>query len=166
MARRNFGALVPLAVEVGLDEAEVRAAIDRLFQFTMPLIVVCKGLEVPPYLVTTAGVRDGFDQGHAGAGIAVHRDVELQGAPAVKRRAGRLGWRIGRRIIGLERVIDLRFSEEPIYGEAELGDMLETTYGVAADRLTTKGFGATKPVAPNDTVEGRQNNRRVELVKG
>ena len=40
------------------------------------------------------------------------------------------------------------------------------TYGVAADRLTTKGFGATKPVAPNTTIEGRQNNRRVELVKG
>lgn len=39
-------------------------------------------------------------------------------------------------------------------------------YGVAGDRLTTKGFGATKPVAPNDTPEGRQNNRRVELVKG
>jgi OOP family OmpA-OmpF porin len=43
---------------------------------------------------------------------------------------------------------------------------LVETYGVAADRLTTKGFGATKPVAPNTTVEGRQNNRRVELVKG
>jgi HPr kinase/phosphorylase len=32
----------------------VRAAIDRLFQFQMPLIVVCKGLEVPPYLVRRA----------------------------------------------------------------------------------------------------------------
>jgi OOP family OmpA-OmpF porin len=39
-------------------------------------------------------------------------------------------------------------------------------YGVAGERLTTKGLGATKPVAPNDTPEGRQNNRRVELVKG
>jgi HPr kinase/phosphorylase len=32
----------------------VRAAIDRLFQFSMPLIVVCKGLEVPPYLIQRA----------------------------------------------------------------------------------------------------------------
>ena len=32
----------------------VREAIDRLFQFSMPLIVVCKGLEVPPYLVQRA----------------------------------------------------------------------------------------------------------------
>jgi len=32
----------------------VRQAIDRLFQFDMPLIVVCKGLEVPPYLIQRA----------------------------------------------------------------------------------------------------------------
>jgi len=37
--------------------------------------------------------------------------------------------------------------------------------GVSADRLTTKGLGATKPAAPNTTAEGRQQNRRVELVK-
>lgn len=32
-------------------------------------------------------------------------------------------------------------------------------------RLETKGFGETKPAAKNETPEGRQNNRRVELVK-
>ena len=37
--------------------------------------------------------------------------------------------------------------------------------GVGADRLATKGLGATKPAAPNTTAEGRQQNRRVELVK-
>ena len=30
------------------------AAIDRLFQFSMPLIVVCKGLDVPPHLIQRA----------------------------------------------------------------------------------------------------------------
>jgi HPr kinase/phosphorylase len=34
-----------------LSETQTRAAMDRLFQFTMPLIVVCKGIEVPPYLI-------------------------------------------------------------------------------------------------------------------
>jgi len=38
-------------------------------------------------------------------------------------------------------------------------------YGVAAARLTTKGFGATKPKASNDTLAGRARNRRVELVR-
>ncbi|MDE3053834.1 MAG: OmpA family protein [Gemmatimonadota bacterium] len=32
-------------------------------------------------------------------------------------------------------------------------------------RLTSKGYGDTKPAASNDTPEGRQQNRRVELVK-
>ena len=37
-----------------LSDREIRAAVDRLFQFTMPLIVVCKGLDVPPYLMQRA----------------------------------------------------------------------------------------------------------------
>jgi outer membrane protein OmpA-like peptidoglycan-associated protein len=38
-------------------------------------------------------------------------------------------------------------------------------YAIAPDRLTTAGFGASQPKAPNDTLEGRALNRRVELVK-
>jgi OOP family OmpA-OmpF porin len=36
--------------------------------------------------------------------------------------------------------------------------------GVAADRLTARGYGETRPVADNATEEGRLKNRRVELV--
>jgi len=35
---------------------------------------------------------------------------------------------------------------------------------VAANAVSAFGFGKTRPVATNDTAEGRQQNRRVELV--
>jgi outer membrane protein OmpA-like peptidoglycan-associated protein len=36
--------------------------------------------------------------------------------------------------------------------------------GVSGSSVTARGFGKTQPVASNDTPEGRQRNRRVELV--
>ncbi|MGC2234036.1 MAG: OmpA family protein, partial [Candidatus Acidiferrum sp.] len=36
--------------------------------------------------------------------------------------------------------------------------------GVPASTIAARGFGKTQPVATNDTPEGRQRNRRVELV--
>ncbi len=38
-------------------------------------------------------------------------------------------------------------------------------HGIAAARLTSKGYAATKPVADNKTPEGRAKNRRVEVAK-
>jgi outer membrane protein OmpA-like peptidoglycan-associated protein len=39
------------------------------------------------------------------------------------------------------------------------------TKGITADRLSARGYGLTKPVADNDSDEGRAKNRRVELQK-
>jgi outer membrane protein OmpA-like peptidoglycan-associated protein len=38
-------------------------------------------------------------------------------------------------------------------------------FAIAPARLTSAGFGATRPVETNDTIAGRAHNRRVELVR-
>jgi len=47
---------------------------------------------------------------------------------------------------------------------ASVRDYLVSQGGVAADRLTSRGYGETRPKASNDTAEGRQDNRRVSAV--
>jgi OmpA-OmpF porin, OOP family len=36
--------------------------------------------------------------------------------------------------------------------------------GIDGSRLTAEGFGQTKPIGSNDTVQGRAENRRVEFI--
>ncbi len=42
---------------------------------------------------------------------------------------------------------------------------LVSSYGIDGGRLEAQGFGANKPSSSNDTPEGRQQNRRVEMVR-
>jgi outer membrane protein OmpA-like peptidoglycan-associated protein len=48
---------------------------------------------------------------------------------------------------------------------AAVKDALVSRYGIAPGRLSTKGFGASRPVESNTTLEGRARNRRVELQR-
>jgi outer membrane protein OmpA-like peptidoglycan-associated protein len=48
---------------------------------------------------------------------------------------------------------------------AAVVNALVTTYGIDRARLQAKGYGDSKPVAPNDTEQNRARNRRVELRK-
>lgn len=48
---------------------------------------------------------------------------------------------------------------------AAVKQYLVDQYHIDASRLNSVGFGASHPAAPNTTPEGRQTNRRVELVK-
>jgi outer membrane protein OmpA-like peptidoglycan-associated protein len=48
---------------------------------------------------------------------------------------------------------------------AAVKQALVARYGIVAARLTTQGFGETRPRAGNDTLAGRARNRRVELAR-
>ncbi len=48
---------------------------------------------------------------------------------------------------------------------AAVVNALANTYGIDRARLQPKGYGDTKPVASNDSEQGRARNRRVELRK-
>jgi outer membrane protein OmpA-like peptidoglycan-associated protein len=48
---------------------------------------------------------------------------------------------------------------------AAVKQTLATRYHISPDRLSTDGFGASRPVESNDTLEGRARNRRVELTR-
>jgi outer membrane protein OmpA-like peptidoglycan-associated protein len=48
---------------------------------------------------------------------------------------------------------------------AAVKSVLVEQYHIAPERLTTAGYGASRPVESNDTMEGRARNRRVELSR-
>ena len=54
---------------------------------------------------------------------------------------------------------NLKLSEE----RAEVVRQALIAHGIAAERLTARGYGATRPLEPNDTEEHRAINRRTEM---
>ena len=57
-------------------------------------------------------------------------------------------------------VYNLKLSNE----RAEVVRQALIAKGIASERLTAKGYGATRPIQPNDTDEHRAMNRRTEMI--
>jgi len=57
--------------------------------------------------------------------------------------------------------LNQRLSQER--AESVVGQLIGM--GIAPDRLAARGWGASRPVADNDTVEGKAQNRRVEFLR-
>ena len=59
-----------------------------------------------------------------------------------------------------------RYADEIMDRRANAVKTALMSLGVRDEQLTVRGFGENNPVASNDTVDGRQMNRRVEIVFG
>ena len=46
----------------------------------------------------------------------------------------------------------------------EILDLLSSRYGIPESRLSIASYGPYRPAAPNDSVDGRASNRRVEIL--
>jgi outer membrane protein OmpA-like peptidoglycan-associated protein len=58
---------------------------------------------------------------------------------------------------------DLTINQELSQSRADTFKQYLISKGVSADRIVTNGKGVNNPIALNDTEEGRQKNRRVEI---
>ena len=45
-----------------------------------------------------------------------------------------------------------------------VGDYLVSQFGIPSFRIAAEGFGETRPIANNETAEGRARNRRIDIV--
>jgi outer membrane protein OmpA-like peptidoglycan-associated protein len=63
-----------------------------------------------------------------------------------------------------DNVGDPKFNQRLSQERAEAVKAALIKRGVDGDRLQTRGYGETRPIAPNKTAPGRANNRRVEFI--
>lgn len=135
-----------------------------LVLFSLGLTALCASAEeVPPpanppvpQRVVLRGIKFGSDTAYiepASAGVLELVAQRLRENPEIRVR--------------IEGYTDERASEahnlELSQERAEAVKRILVGFGIAEDRLETVGYGEANPVAPNDTVEGRALNRRVEL---
>ena len=116
----------------------------------------CKTAAVPKEVIVLTGVNFAFNSDQLtpqSKGILDNQVAKLKASPAVKVQvAGHCD------VVGSD-AYNQQLSEK----RAKSVMNYFISKGIDAKSLTAVGYGKFKPVAPNDTEEGRAKNRRVEL---
>ncbi len=162
-AQQAFGA------ERVVSELVVGEGIDTTFSlFRIPLVFV-QFAPIPQWQfqiendVITGNLRGGATFAFGSAALTPELEALLQTAAGIISRNPTLALRVEGHTdsIGSD-----SFNQE--LSEARATSAVNYLIGLGIDpaRLTAVGFGETQPIAPNDTDEGRAQNRRVEFAFG
>ncbi len=118
--------------------------------------VGARGTDPCQGVVRLRGVEFAFDRAEITSGSAVVLDVaveHLRSCPSVAIEVqGHTDW------IGPD-----SYNESLSARRAAAVKQYFVSKGISSGRLTARGFGESKPIAPNDSPDGRAQNRRVEL---
>ncbi len=139
----------------------VREAIDRLFLFQMPLIVVCKGLEVPPYLLRRANE----------AGVPVLRTPQST-TPFIHALTSYLDHMFAPRVTVHGSLVDvygvgMLFTGRSAIGKSETAlDLVERGHRLVADDVVTitKGHGDVLIGAGNQLLRHHMEIRGLGII--
>ena len=161
----------------GWSATPTRKNYDRLYaaEKTSDKIGICK--HIPDLDGTKDIVKEGLEKDLAEKGRAILYGINFDFNSDVIRAESRPT--LDKVIAILKENPDWKFSVEGhtdnIGGEAFNQTLSEkraaavvkylTEAGIGANRLTSKGYGLLRPLAPNDSEAERAQNRRVELVK-
>lgn len=124
-----------------------------------------------------AGGRDLYDALEADGRVAVRNILFDTGEATIRSESAEILETIGAMLVehaDLELAIEGHTDDQGGYDfnmqlsadrAAAVKQYLVDEFGIDPERLRTIGLGLIQPVASNETPEGRQQNRRVELVK-
>ncbi|MDX8391837.1 MAG: OmpA family protein [Mariprofundaceae bacterium] len=143
-------------VTEGVHPDENAELIASAIKYADEVVAACK-TSMRPETIALVGVN--FENNSAdltAASITI-----LNGAVAILKKRGNIRVEVGAHTDSRgKNAYNQELSEKRA---ATVRDYLEM-HGITADRVQSKGYGESKPIADNATAEGRAKNRRVELT--
>lgn len=138
----------------GIHPDENEMLINNAIEYADQAVAICKK---KPETIALTGVNFASNSDE----LTPASIVILDGAVATLKRRGNIRVEVGAHTDSRgQDAYNLDLSQRRA---AAVKDYL-VAHGIAASRLTSRGYGETRPIADNGTAAGRAKNRRVELT--
>ncbi|RKZ78399.1 MAG: hypothetical protein DRR19_26465 [Candidatus Parabeggiatoa sp. nov. 1] len=143
-------------------EAEIVKALSLAPETTLQVKSLGKGLQAVKTEPPKVGALIHFDTNSA--------TIKTESYPLLREYANALQGSLTDVVLEIAGHTDSQGSEEynkglSIRRAQKVKEFLVLAYQIDAHRLTIKSYGESQPIAPNTTLEGREQNRRVEFIR-